>query len=409
VPVETASHRYERYAAAIRGETLPLAIVDLDALERNVACVIAPAAIHGKSVRIASKSIRSVDLLRRIAAAGGDAIRGVMAYCAAEASFLAKAGFDDVLIAYPTLLAGDARRIAEANATGAVVRATVDAGEHLAVLDAAAGEASTRVPVVVDIDVAYRALGMHIGVRRSPLQKVSEIVALVQRIGERPGLSFAGLLAYEAHVAGVGDKATGAPGADSVMENAVIGAMKRFVRGPIRQHRQAVLDALSQAGVAVPLFNGGGTGSIGWTASELAISEVAAGSGFLASHLFDRYRDITLEPAACFALQAVRKPSPGFVTCLGGGFIASGAAGVDRLPQPYLPSGLRLTKLEGAGEVQTPLIVPAGVDIALGSPVFFRHAKAGELAEHFNEYVLVRGDRIEGRATTYRGAGRAFL
>jgi D-serine deaminase-like pyridoxal phosphate-dependent protein len=238
---------------------------------------------------------------------------------------------------------------------------------------------------------------------------VAEIVAFIQSILRRRGLSFGGLLAYEAHVAGLGDKATGAPGAGSGLANAVMRSMKRWVRGPIAAHRQALADALDRANLPVPLFNGGGTGSVGWTAREPAITEIAAGSGFLASHLFDRYRDITLEPAACFALQAVRRPGPNFVTCLGGGFMASGAAGKDRLPQPYLPAGLRLTTLEGAGEVQTPLIVPGGVSIPLGAPVFFRHAKAGELAEHFNEYLMIRGHRIEGVATTYRGQGHAFL
>ena len=42
-------------------------------------------------------------------------------------------------------------------------------------------------------------------------------------------------------------------------------------------------------------------------------------------------------------------------TLLGGGYHASGAAGKDRLPAPYLPRGLRLDPLEGAGEVQTPV------------------------------------------------------
>ena len=45
----------------------------------------------------------------------------------------------------------------------------------------------------------------------------------------------------------------------------------------------------------------------------------------------------------------------------------------------------------------------------IGDPVFFRHAKAGELAEHVTEYLLVRGDRIEDRAPTYRGLGRCYL
>jgi D-serine deaminase-like pyridoxal phosphate-dependent protein len=38
-----------------------------------------------------------------------------------------------------------------------------------------------------------------------------------------------------------------------------------------------------------------------------------------------------------------------------------------------------------------------------------RHAKAGELAEHFTEYLIVRGDKIAARAPTYRGLGKCFL
>jgi D-serine deaminase-like pyridoxal phosphate-dependent protein len=44
-----------------------------------------------------------------------------------------------------------------------------------------------------------------------------------------------------------------------------------------------------------------------------------------------------------------------------------------------------------------------------GDPVLFRHAKAGELAERFNEYLLVEGDRIVSRAATYRGLGLCFF
>jgi len=59
--------------------------------------------------------------------------------------------------------------------------------------------------------------------------------------------------------------------------------------------------------------------------------------------------------------------------------------------------------------VQTPVRVPRGITLPLGAPVFFRHAKSGELAEHFNEYLLLRGEKIEGRAPTYRGLGQCFL
>jgi D-serine deaminase-like pyridoxal phosphate-dependent protein len=79
------------------------------------------------------------------------------------------------------------------------------------------------------------------------------------------------------------------------------------------------------------------------------------------------------------------------------------------LPVPALPAGLSLLGLEGAGEVQTPLRTTGDTRLELGEPVFFRHAKAGELAEHFEEYILVRGDRVEARASTYRGLHKCFL
>src|SRR3546814_9925783 len=95
--------------------------------------------------------------------------------------------------------------------------------------------------------------------------------------------------------------------------------------------------------------------------------------------------------------------------CSGGGYIASGPAGQDRVPQPFLPAGLKLLPLEGAGEVQTPLRLPKGVSLPLGAPVFFRHAKAGELCERFERIVLLRAGKIVGEVPPYRGQGQCFF
>ena len=162
-------------------------------------------------------------------------------------------------------------------------------------------------------------------------------------------------------------------------------------------------------GLGGGLFNGGGTGSLAWSSDEDALTEVTVGSGFLDSHLFDYYRGLELEAAAMFALQVVRRPGRSMVTCHGGGYVASGEPGQDRLPIPFLPRGASLMRLEGAGEVQTPVVLPEGVRLEIGAPMFFRHAKAGELAEHFVEYKMVRNDAIEAVAPTYRGAGWCFL
>jgi D-serine deaminase-like pyridoxal phosphate-dependent protein len=93
----------------------------------------------------------------------------------------------------------------------------------------------------------------------------------------------------------------------------------------------------------------------------------------------------------------------------GGGYVASGSAGPDKLPRPVFPLGLALDAQEGAGEVQTPLRLARGTALRLGDAVLFRHAKAGELCERFAEIVVVEGERIIERVPTYRGLGGCFF
>jgi D-serine deaminase-like pyridoxal phosphate-dependent protein len=92
----------------------------------------------------------------------------------------------------------------------------------------------------------------------------------------------------------------------------------------------------------------------------------------------------------------------------GGGFIASGPVGADRAPIPWAPPGLRLTPLEGAGEVQTPLTGPAAALLRVGDLVWFRHAKAGELFEHTDTVRLLAGSEFVDQVPTYRGCGHAW-
>ncbi len=112
---------------------------------------------------------------------------------------------------------------------------------------------------------------------------------------------------------------------------------------------------------------------------------------------------------AGYAIEIVRQPRPGIYTCLGGGYIASGAVGLEKQPQPYLPQGARLDSLEGAGEVQTPIKYRGPIPLHLGDPVFMRHSKAGELCEHFTHLLLVAHGTIQNEVTTYRGDGQRFI
>lgn len=394
---------YDRYARALAGAPLPSAIVDLDAFEVNIERLVAPLRGAGKALRIATKSLRCPDLVDHVLERARDVAIGLMTYTAAETAMLAARGYRDLLLAYPTLLDRDLDAIADANrsAKAAVV---ADCIEHVDAISRAAKRANVEMPVVIDIDMSYRPLerGPHLGVRRSPLRSPDAVCSLAEAIRGRPGLRFAGLLAYEAQIAGLGDAV---PSARAT--NAVKRAIKARSAPHVRALRSACVAALRARGLAPAIVNGGGTGSAAWSAHDDALTEVTIGSGFVASGLFDEYRDLALVPAAGFAVQVTREPAPGIYTCHGGGYVASGAAGRDRLPRPWLPEGIELLAAEGAGEVQTP--IRSRAPLVLGEPVFFRHAKAGELAEHFDEYVLVRGDRIVARARTYRGLGHSFL
>ena len=399
--------QWERYRTVLEDAVLPAAIVDLDAVDSNVDTLLAGVRANGKTLRLASKSIRCVALMKYIAARGADVVRGLMTYTAHETLHLARQGFADLLLAYPTLRTRELEALVEANAHGANASMVVDCEEHVAAVERLASARGVKLPLVVEIDLAWRPAGdrVVVGVRRSPLRTVEAVVALARRIASSASVRFDGVMGYEAHIAGLGDANPYAPALNGV---------KHWLRVKSRPHvestRRALADALAREQLAPRVFNGGGTGSLAWCTRESALTEVTAGSGFVDSHLFDYYRGLSLRPAIGFALQVVRRPGgERIVTCQGGGYVASGEAGPDRLPRPWLPSAMTLFKTEGTGEVQTPVTLPRGWDVALGDPLFFRHAKAGELAEHCREYLFVRGDRVVERVPTYRGEGACFL
>jgi D-serine deaminase-like pyridoxal phosphate-dependent protein len=398
---------YARYRRALAGHRLPAALVDVDAFDRNIDRLIAPLAGTPKRLRVATKSLRCPALVRRVLARAGERAIGLMTYTAAETAWWADAGERDLVLAYPTVQRADLDDLVRANAQGrARAAVVVDDVAQVAAIAAVAAAANATVPLVVELDVAWRPFGgrVHVGVRRSPLHDAPAAVAIARAIAATRGVSFAGVMAYDAQIAGVTDA-----GPFHRWQNGARRAMKRRSRGAVEAVRADTVRALAEAGVPAALVNGGGTGSVAWSAADPTLTEVTVGSGFLGPHLFDYYEGLAVEPAAYFALQVVRRPGGRVVTCHGGGYVASGAAGADRLPVPALPAGARLLPLEGAGEVQTPVELPGGTTVDLGDPILFRHAKAGELAEHVDRYLLVRGDTVIEEVPTWRGMGQCFL
>ncbi|MFD5410643.1 amino acid deaminase/aldolase [Streptomyces nojiriensis] len=391
--------RYDRATAHLDA---PLAIVDLDAFDANADDLVRRAA--GKPVRVASKSVRCRALLERVLARPGFA--GIMSYTLAESLWLARSGFEDVLLAYPsTDRAGFGELANDAKLAGAVT-VMVDDPAQLDLVDAARDGGAEEIRVCLELDTSLRLLGgrVRIGARRSPLREPAQLAGLARAVAARPGFRVVGLMAYEGHVAGVGDSLAGRP-----LRSRTIRLMQAAARKELAERRAAVVRAVRAVVPDLEFVNGGGTGSVQQTAAEDAVTEIAAGSGLYVPRLFDNYTSFSGRPAALFAQPVVRRPGVGVVTVLGGGYPASGAAGADRLPVPYLPQGLRYDPQEGAGEVQTPLLGSPADDLLIGDRVWFRHAKAGELCERFDTLHLIEGDRVTDSVPTYRGEGRTFL
>lgn len=401
---------WDDFRRLLAGERLPAALVDLDALDRNVDRVRARVAPTGRTVRIATKSVRHRGLLRRILDRGGEPFRGLLCFSAEEAAWLAASGFDDLLIAYPTAQPRALDAVAERVRSGRTIRCVVDSADHLEALSAAARRNGVALDAVIDLDVSYRPLGgrAHFGVRRSPLRSPEHVAAFARAARSVPGIRIVGLMAYEAHIAGLPDAARGSP--SWVFRNALIRAFKSIALPAVVELRKGAVEALRREGIEPLLVNGGGTGSLEVTPRDPVVTEVTVGSGFLCSHLFDGYGGLDLEPAQYFALEVSRIPDRDHITCAGGGYVASGWPSPDRLPLPWRPRGLAWIPIEGAGEVQSPLRLE-GAERApgIGDPVIFRHAKAGELAERFAEYLLVRERQVVAREPTYRGEGKTFF
>jgi D-serine deaminase-like pyridoxal phosphate-dependent protein len=392
---------YEELERIFAGIDAPFALVDLDALWSNARELLGRAA--GTPIRVASKSVRCRSLLAEILETPG--FQGLMTFTLTESLWLHGHGFHDLLLAYPT---ADRTALAELARldTDAPPILMVDSVEQLDYIEAAVrGAARRAIRVCLELDTAWWPLRgrVKVGAKRSPVRTPEQARALAAEIVERPGFELAALMGYEAHIAGVGDQPL-----DRRLQGHLIRWMKRRSAAELAARRAAVVAAIRDL-APVPIVNGGGTGSVHTTTSEDVITEVTAGSGLFAPLLFDRYADFSLTPAAMYAMPVVRRPSGGVATLLGGGYPASGGAGRDRLPAPYLPRGLRLDAQEGAGEVQTPVIGAVAASLRIGDRVYLRHAKAGELCERFKSLYLVRGNEIVDEVPTYRGEGRSEL
>lgn len=391
---------YTYYLNALKNEKLPALVLDLDFLEENLESVLKKA--NGKKIRMASKSIRSVEIIKKVLKKSPQ-FEGVLCYSIEEAIFLAEKGLDNLLVAYPGIQKEEIDKVVEKTKTGHFIVLMTDHFDQIEKISKRAKELNGHVNICLDIDMSWHLPFLNFGVYRSPLRTLENVKDLYNKIKKFENIKIVGIMGYEAQIAGLGDNLK-----NNFLKSLIIRILKKISIPKVKKLREEVVDFFNKEGIHLLIKNGGGTGSLNSTSLENAVNEVTMGSALYSPTLFDHYKDFKYLPSLFFALEVTRNPEGNIFTCNGGGYIASGATGPEKLPSPYLPEGMELIKNEGAGEVQTPVVIK-GTPIELGQPVFFRHAKAGEVCERFKEIIILSKGSIVERVKTYRGEGVCYF
>ena len=226
----------------------PALLVDLDALERNLATMARFFAGRPAHLRPHVKTHKCPEIARRQLAAGA---RGITCAKLSEAEAFAAAGFDDILIANEIVGPAKIARLM-ALARRARVTVAVDDVTNVAALSQAAQREGLRLPVLVEVDVGMGRCGVAPG---------EPALALARKVADAPGLELAGLMGYEGHLVLVRDQAERTARVEAALAP-LIGT-------------KALLE---REGLAVPVVSGGGTGTYDITGAYPGVTEVQAGS-----------------------------------------------------------------------------------------------------------------------------------
>jgi len=355
----------------------PALVLDLDALERNLARMASFARSAGLRLRPHAKMHKSAEIARMQLAAGAV---GICVQKTSEAEALAAAGLGDIYVSNEVVALQKLARLAalgrDLASRGGRLSIAVDGAEGVARLDAALQAAGTAMDVFVEIDVGQGRCGLP-AADRDP----AAAVELARRVAASPRLHLAGLQAYNGKAQHVRSVEARRAAVDATV------AAARTTR-----------EALERAGLPCPLVTGAGTGSYFLEAASGVYGELQAGS-----YLFmDRdYADNEPDPAhppfehALFVLTQVMSAGPAHAVVDAGHKSHAVDSG---LPRVHVPAGRRRFAFENGGD-EHGIVRPAdgGPPPALGELVWLVPGHCDPTVNLHDRYVGVRGGLARGR------------
>jgi D-serine deaminase-like pyridoxal phosphate-dependent protein len=267
----------------------PALLVNLDALDQNLALMSTHARHHGKLLRPHAKAHKSVDLARRQLAAGA---AGLCVATVPEAELFSQAGIPGLLLTSPL---ADPLKFARAVATGAMV--VVDHLQQINWYQDAAYAAARHVDVLIDLDVGDHRTGA------SP----DQTLALGLAIARSTHLRLKGFQAYSVSASHAGPQADPSAGRQE----------RRRISEAAFQSAAATQDALRKQGLLAEILSGGSTGTWDIDAAIPPVTELQAGS-YALMDLAYRKLDLPFRHALTVLTTVVSASHDGFVTVDGG-------------------------------------------------------------------------------------------
>jgi D-serine deaminase-like pyridoxal phosphate-dependent protein len=343
----------------------PALILDVDALDRNVARMAARAERAGLKLRPHAKSHKSAFIARRQIAAGA---AGVCCAKLGEAEALAEAGIGSILVTSPLAGTVAARRAAALSKRLSDFAVVVDNPDNLRDLDGAAAAAATRLDVVIDVDV---------GLHRTGVADLQGAVALAQQIGATHHLALRGLQGYGGswqHMKGRDARYAAVEQGLTILATAV--------------------KSLRAQGATIAQITGGGTGTFAADAALGILNEVQTGSYVF---MDAQYRDALgddddgqFDQSLFVQASAISANQPGFVTIDAGLKAFATDAGPPRpATAPFAPGGYSFF-----GDEHGRVLRPEGHSISIGDRIELVPPHCDPNVDKYDVYHVVSGDRL---------------
>ena len=345
----------------------PALLLDLDALDRNIAAMAAHTKAAGIGLRPHAKGAKSIAIARRQMAAGA---LGICCTTIGEAEVIAGSGIDNVLITSPVVTPAMIDRLMALHAKARGLMVVVDNPANVDALSVAAGKVGKPLGLVVEFDV---------GQNRTGVRGVDAAAALARHIKSSPNLQYAGVQAYYGHLQHVAAYSDRKAAAETQMA-----------------HVRALLARLKAEGLAPGLVTGGGTGTFDFDPAGAVYTEIQPGSYPFMDREYVEIDITTGRPSpfapSLFVLASVVSASrEGFAVVNAGYKSFATEGGMPVVVSPRL--GKSTYKLMGDehGGIDYD---PAGGALKVGDQVQFLTPHCDPTINLYDRYHCVRGDTL---------------